>query len=221
MFEQENKCAVIERKHHGTKNSGGPHLRTEDVRCQGVIVENEPNQIAGIAHRARHRPYLTCRAGPLASGNSWLGPGGSSADVTAARHARTARWFGSKESATDKANIDPDPDDVGLYLQGGSFWNTVVSDVGVEAHRASDAVTTAAKEVASAASKFQKTDMAKEIERGAVDIGHVGAEVGADVAAEAAATAAGNPELGIPAAIAIHAGLDEASDAAKSAIDGS
>ena len=125
-----------------------------------------------------------------------------------------------KKVPLTKLHIDPDPDDVGLYLQGGSFWNTVVSDVGVEAHRASDAVTTAAKDVASAASKFHKTDMAKEIERGAVDIGHVGAEVGADVAAEAAATAAGNPELGIPAAIAIHAGLDEASDAAKSAIDG-
>ena len=107
--------------------------------------------------------------------------------------------------------IEPDSDDVSEYLSGGSWWHSLASDV---THAAKSTVSGVEK----GASEFQKSEIGKDIELGAVDVGEAGADVVGDAALVGSTTLAANHELGAAASAGLDVATDEAADALRQKI---
>ena len=118
--------------------------------------------------------------------------------------------------------IEPDADDISEYLSGGSWWHSLASDVTHAAKSTVSGVEKGAKAVGSAvakgASEFQKSEIGKDIELGAVDVGEVGVDVVGDAALVGSTTLAANPELGAAASAGLDVATDETADALRQKI---
>ena len=112
--------------------------------------------------------------------------------------------------------IEPDQDDISEYLSGGSWWHSLASDVTHAAKSTVSGVEKEAKTVGSAVTKgakeFQKSEIGKDIELGAVDVGEVGTIAVGDTALMASSVVDG------PAGAAASAGLDVAASEGADAL---
>ena len=114
--------------------------------------------------------------------------------------------------------IEPDSDDISEYLEGGSWWKSLAGDVSKAAKGVEKTASSVGKVVAKGAKEFQKSDIGKDIELGAVDVGEVGADVVGDSALMASTTLAANPEIGAAASAGLDVTTHETADALREKI---
>jgi hypothetical protein len=108
--------------------------------------------------------------------------------------------------------IEPDSDDISEYLEGGSWWKSLAGDVSKAAKGVEKTASSVGKEVVKGAKEFQKSDIGKDIELGAVDVGEVGTIAAGDAALLASTVVDG------PVGVTASAGLDVATSESANAL---